>query len=179
MNRKRVYVTAILIVLFVMATISVYSQTQAELNEQVLTRLGFTDDEIKGLMAIQEETQKTIVLAKAEMDIYRAELKKLLLNPDVNMKDVEKILRQSMEWELKMRLAQIKREVESRKLVGDKKWARLVQYLRKVAQRKKLNRVNNNVQRPKAGAPRLNPSREERIKALIRELEKLLEEPKN
>ena len=154
---------------------------QEEYNYKVLKRLGFTDGEIKGLVRIQQESQQVIINAKAEMDIYKAELKKLLLSPDVNMRDVEKILRKSMEWELKIRMVQIKRQVNSRKLVGERKWVQLVRYLQRQAAYKRVSAVKNlqrkAIQKKKNSRQGKNQVREERVKRLLKELEQLLSQP--
>ncbi|RKX84900.1 MAG: hypothetical protein DRP57_04965 [Spirochaetes bacterium] len=151
------------------------SNLQNGYNVQVLKKLGFTDSEIKGLIKIQEDNQRIIINARAELDIYKAELKKLLLSPDVNMKDVEKLLRKSMDWELKLRLAQIRQQVESRKLVGEKKWIKLVRYTQRLRE-KRLTTVQNrqNKKNPKGD----NLKRDERVKKLLKELEQLLNEQK-
>jgi hypothetical protein len=47
------------------------------------------------------------------------------------MKQVENLLRASLDWEYKLRLAQITRQVEIRELLGNSKYARLVEAVRK------------------------------------------------
>ncbi len=154
---------------------------QEEYNSKMLKKLGFTDHEIKGLVRIQQEGQQVILNAKAEMDIYKAELKKLLLSPDVNMKDVEKLLRKSMEWELKIRVVQIKRQVDSRKLIGERKWVQLVKYLQRQAAYKRVSAVKNlqrrSIQKKRNNRQGKNQVREERVKRLLKELEQLLSQP--
>ena len=44
-------------------------------------------------------------------------------------------VRDAMEWELSIRMAEIGREIAIRKLIGDKKWARLVQAMQRLAER--------------------------------------------
>ncbi len=174
--RKKIIV--VVVVLFSFVLIPVFAQQQADISDKVLKRLGFSANEIESITKVYEETQKTVMNAKAEIDIYRAELKKLLLSSDVDMIQVEKLLRKSLEWELKMRLAQIEREVKIRKLVGDRKWARLVQYFRRLRMKnieiRKAHMENPRVK--EEGVRRLSDSREKRIKMLIKELERLLSE---
>ena len=148
------------------------TKIQGNYNIQVLKKLGFTNSEIKGLIKIQEDAQRVIMNARAELDIYKAELKKLLLSPNVNMKDVEKILKKSMNWELKLRMAQIKEQVDSRKLVGEKKWIQLVRY----AQRVRAKKIAPVQSRQKNNKSSNYSQREARIKRLLKELEKLLNE---
>lgn len=148
-------------------------------NEQVLKKLGFTDSEINGLIKIKEDSQRVIINARAELDIYRAELKKLLISPDVNMKDVEKILKKSMNWELKLRIAQIRQQVDSRKLVGEKKWVKLVRYAQRVRAKRITavkDRQKNITRQNKNNTVGNNSQREARIKRLLKELEQLLNE---
>jgi hypothetical protein len=47
------------------------------------------------------------------------------------MREVERMLRQSLDWELKERMAQIRRQVELRELLGDAKYARMSQAVEK------------------------------------------------
>ena len=169
--------------LLLFIAIPLFAQQQMDImdiNAKALKRLGFSAGEIKKITKIYEETQKTVMNARAEIDIYRAELKKLLLNPNVDMKEVEKLLKKSLEWELKMRLAQIEREVKIRKLVGDRKWARLVQYFRRLRLKSiEAGRVRIEKQKTRKNIPErkeMKGSREERIRALLKELERLLSE---
>jgi hypothetical protein len=46
------------------------------------------------------------------------------------MGQVERQLRASLEWEYRLRLAQISRQVELRRLLGDRDYARLMQAIR-------------------------------------------------
>jgi hypothetical protein len=69
--------------------------------------------------------------SRLEIDVLKAQLKKALFQDPVDMNEVERLLRASLDWEYKLRLAQITRQVEIRKLLGDRKYARLFEALRK------------------------------------------------
>jgi hypothetical protein len=100
-------------------------------NPEVLKRLDLNEQEVEKIRVIFEETEREIREARLEIDVLRAQLRKLLYEDQVNMREVERMLRQSLEWELKERMAQIRRQVELRKLLGDAKYARMSQTMEK------------------------------------------------
>jgi Spy/CpxP family protein refolding chaperone len=100
-------------------------------DRQVWTRLGLTEEEITRITAIFDRTEQAIRQARLEIDVLKAELKKVLYQDPVDMKEVEPLLRASLDWEYKLRLAQITRQVEIRQLLGNRKYARLLEAVRK------------------------------------------------
>jgi hypothetical protein len=100
-------------------------------NPEALKRLALNEQEVEKIRVIFEETEREIREARLEIDVLRAQLRKLLFEEQVNMREVERMLRQSLEWELKERMAQIRRQVELRKLLGDAKYARMSQTMEK------------------------------------------------
>jgi hypothetical protein len=108
---------------------STYSQDWE--NPEVLERLGLEEDDVEQVREIFEKTEKEIREARIELDILKAQLRKLLFEEQVNMREVERQLRQSLEWELKQRMAHIRRQVQLRELLGDAKYARLTEAMEK------------------------------------------------
>lgn len=100
-------------------------------NPEVLERLGLEKDDVEQVREIFEKTEKEIRQARIELDILKAQLRKLLFEEQVNMREVERQLRQSLEWELKQRMAHIRRQVQLRELLGDAKYARLTEAMEK------------------------------------------------
>jgi len=96
-------------------------------NPQLLKRLDLGEEEIANIREIFEKTEKEIREARLEIDILKAQLRKLLFQQQVNMREVERLLRDSLEWEMKERMAQIRRQVQLRTLLGDTKYARLTE----------------------------------------------------
>ena len=115
----------LLCVLVLVAAGAAYSQDWD--NPELLERLGLEEAQMEKIRGIFEETEKLIREARLEIDILRAQLKKLLFQEQVNMREVERLLRQSLDWELKERMAQIRRQVELRELLGDGRYARLIE----------------------------------------------------
>ncbi len=95
-------------------------------NSEILEKFGLNDREIEQVMAIQQETERTIQEARVELNLLKAQLEKLLFSIEVDMNQVEKLLRQSIEWKLKSELAEIRRRVELRKLFGEERWAKFL-----------------------------------------------------
>jgi Spy/CpxP family protein refolding chaperone len=103
---------------------------QAAEDPQVWRKLGLSEEQIDQARAIFESTQKSVREARAEIDVLRAELRRLLLREPVDMGQVERQLRASLEWEYRLRLAQISRQVQLRRLLGDRDYARLMEAIR-------------------------------------------------
>jgi hypothetical protein len=121
-----------LMLFFVMGLLAVgFSYAQDWDNPEVLKRLDLDEQQVEKIRGIFEETEKDIRRSRLEIDVLRAQLRKLLFEEQVNMREVEQMLRQSLEWELKERMAQIRRQVELRELLGDAKYARMSQAMEK------------------------------------------------
>ncbi len=100
-------------------------------DRKVWTRLGLSEEEISRLTAIFDSTERTVRQSRLEIEVLKAQLKKTLFQDPVDMNEVERLLRASLDWEYKLRLAQITRQVQVRQLLGDRKYARLFEALRK------------------------------------------------
>jgi len=99
-------------------------------NPQIIEKLGLTQQQVEKLTLIYEEAEKIIREARLDIDIERAQLKKLLFESTVDLRQVERRLKSILDLEYKLRLAEITREVKARKVIGDKEWARLTQMIR-------------------------------------------------
>lgn len=121
-------------------------------NPEVLQRLDLDEEEAQRIREIFEETEREIRQARLEIDVLRAQLRKLLFEEQVNMREVERMLRQSLDWELKERMAQIRRQVELRELLGDDKYARMSQAVEKRRmQEEREKRLREDAERDKRG----------------------------
>lgn len=104
---------------------------------QILRELGLKEEEIIQIMKIQGETEKVKRESQIELNLYKAQLEKILFSPDVDLEEVEKILRASMEWKLKSELAEIRRRVEIRKILGEERWEKFLSTLKMRRQKPK------------------------------------------
>jgi len=104
--------------------------SQEEGDRQVWRKLGLAEEEIGRIGAIYGRTEKSIREARVEIDVLKAEIRRVLYRDPVAMPEVEKLLRGSLEWEYRLRLAQITRQVDLRRLLGDAKYTRLMEAVR-------------------------------------------------
>jgi len=95
-----------------------------------LELLGLAPDEIQEILLIQEGAAAEIRRHRADQEIRKAELARLLLDEDPNMRLVERNLRGAADTEVEIRMVEIRREIAIRQIVGTERWARIVQALR-------------------------------------------------
>jgi hypothetical protein len=82
-------------------------------------------DELGSLENIVLEANRTIQVARGEVNADRAELTRTLLQPSVTTKDLEPIVRRSIEAEMTIRMAELDRQLKIRNLLGNARWASL------------------------------------------------------
>jgi hypothetical protein len=135
MNRmKKICIAAILILFSICAHAQV--SPDANVMAQLASRIGLSAEETETLVEIYTQAEIEIREADLELDIYKAQLARLLFPAEVDMQEVEDLLKKSYEWQLKRQLAQIRRQVEIRKLLGEDRWiqySRLVRSMQKRA----------------------------------------------
>lgn len=95
-------------------------------NPQIIEKLGLTQEQVEQLKLIYEEAQEIIRAAQLDIDIERAQLKKVLAQNNVDLRQVERRLKSIVDLEYEVRLEQIKTQVRVRKVIGNKKWAQLI-----------------------------------------------------
>ena len=105
-------------------TLPVFADDVPFLNQ--LKGLSLNDGEVQNLEDVVLASYQSIVAARADVTADRAFLTRQLLLPSVTLKDLEPTVRHSIEAELKIRLAELDRQLKIRKLLGDKRWARLM-----------------------------------------------------
>jgi len=107
-----------------------------------LKKLGLTEDEIAKIEEINSRYNKEKLLIYAELNLYKAKVEKELLAAEVNLNEVEKILKESLEWKLKAEMVEIKKRLEMKKLVGDEKWQKITAWFKERREKIK-DRVRN------------------------------------
>jgi biopolymer transport protein ExbB/TolQ len=125
------------IITLVFVLLAGFASAQVRLEVEILEKLDIDEQDIEKIQEINTETNDTVQKAQAEVNIIRARIERLLLDADVSLGEVEKLLRSALEWELKMRMAQIERELSIRRTIGDEKWARLREAQRRLKERRR------------------------------------------
>lgn len=130
MNLKK---TVVLCIVIAVAATVVWAQNFQE--ETLLRRLDIDEAEYDRILEINRSTQMTAQEAAAEQKILQARLEKLMLDPDPDMREIEELLRESLEWKLKMEMARIKQSIEMRKILGEDRWLRFLRLREEFRQR--------------------------------------------
>ena len=123
-------------------------------DSRLYERLGLTDQQTGRIQETVTREDKVMREAQAELNIRRAQLERLLLDPDPDMKQVERLLQSTVDWKLKSEMAAIRLRVEIRKIVGEQKWDQLL----RMGRASRLRGVRDGDSRPDAGAPRRPPA---------------------
>ena len=101
------------------------------IDPEVLGRLGVNAEELVAIQAADGVSRRAVREAQIELEILTAQLKRALLPIEPRMREVETLLSNAMQWELKMRLAEITRQVQLRQILGDLRYARIREALRR------------------------------------------------
>ena len=112
------------------AVFSQQAAPSAMYTQRGLEMLGLAADEIEEILRIQEEAAASIRRLHADQEVKKAELARLLMDEDPNMRLIERNLRETAEIEVDVRMVEIRREVAVRRIVGTERWARIIQFLR-------------------------------------------------
>ncbi len=99
-------------------------------NAQMLKRLGLSDDQISQFSVIQQQALPDIQAGQADMRQAKKQLAQLLIDPKADPKEVERLVHAATDAEARIKVAQIRREMAIRQLIGDRKWQKLVLYVR-------------------------------------------------
>ena len=126
-----------LIITLVFVLLAAFASAQVRPEVEILEKLDIDEQDIEKIQEINTETNDTVQKAQAEVNIIRARIERLLLDADVSLGEVEKLLRSALEWELKIRMAQIERELSIRRTIGDEKWVRLREARRRLKERRR------------------------------------------
>lgn len=92
----------------------------------LLQQLDLTQEQRERIMELRRQEARIRQEVQVELRLIKAKMEKLLLNKNVNIGEVENLLRSSLEWRYKMEMAQIRNRIEIRNLLGDEKYERLL-----------------------------------------------------
>lgn len=103
---------------------------QVNYDPQLLRSLDLEDGEIAAITRVQREHALALRPLQADLDIAKAELARLLIDENPNLRRIEENLRASADIEVQIRLLEIQRELAIRRIIGTERWTRLVQAAR-------------------------------------------------
>jgi Spy/CpxP family protein refolding chaperone len=94
--------------------------------KSLLSRLELGEDQWSRLDALLDSAAEEITRARADLEIEKAKLTRLLMDKSPDMNEVRSVVRTSLEIEYRVRMAQIERNIQARAIVGEDNWALLV-----------------------------------------------------
>ncbi|WP_319560194.1 hypothetical protein [Marispirochaeta sp.] len=123
--------TAFLIVI-VCAGVAAAQELQ---DEEILKRMNVPEATMEKLRELDRETMALVRTAGAEQKLLQARLERLLLERDPDMKQIEALLRESLELKLNVELKNIERIREMQRLLGEEQWMDYLRYRNEYRQR--------------------------------------------
>lgn len=114
---------SVMIVLLVLAAAALTAQEPYP--EGLLDRLGLEGEEIERVREIQRQSATDLRVKRAELEVRKAELARLLVEDDPSMRAIERNLRETADVEVEVRKLEIERELAIREIVGTDRWTRI------------------------------------------------------
>jgi hypothetical protein len=102
---------------------------QEPYSEGLLKNLGLENEAIEEIQEIQRESAADIRLKRAELEVRKAELARLLVDDDPSLRAIERNLRDTAGIEVEVRMLEIERELAIREVVGTDRWTRIARKL--------------------------------------------------
>ncbi len=88
-------------------------------------QLALKEDEVMRIKELLDADSRELGQARAEIRELQARLARLMLEENPDKAAIEKTVRQSLEVEFRIRMAQIERNLALRGILGDRRWAAL------------------------------------------------------
>jgi hypothetical protein len=163
------------IVVLMLFLVGVTVSAQELYTEAILERFGLEEAEIERIIAFEQQTAEGIRVHEADLNIKKAELARLLLDEEPNMRLVRRNLEETAAIEVQIRLLEIQRELSIRRVVGTDEWARIVQLLRLRREEQEMRRLMEQAGIPDEVEAELRQL-EERIRDRQEELNRMIAE---
>lgn len=107
---------------------------------QELKRLALSEPQMQQVVEVVRSTLPEIEKARAESRVVQAELARLLLDDNPAKAEIEKLVRQGLDWDAKVKLLRIDRSLKIRAIVGKDHWAGLSDLSRRVFEAEKAGK---------------------------------------
>jgi hypothetical protein len=102
--------------------------------------LAIKDKEFEKIEDILGKGEGEVSQARAEIQIVQAKIARSLLDEEPKLSEIRAMIKESLDWEMKVRLIQIERQIAVKKVIGDKRWSVLVKLMKSPLVRARLAR---------------------------------------
>lgn len=129
--------TSLLLIFAVAVLVSAGAQTDRidRDNIAILQRLELNAQELQSIVNIQKEYLDSRKMPQAELDVIRAQVTRELLADNPDLGAIERLIRTGLDFEVTIRMAEIKRELAMKNVLGDRRWAVMKQISRELQAR--------------------------------------------
>jgi Na+-transporting methylmalonyl-CoA/oxaloacetate decarboxylase gamma subunit len=133
---------------FFIATMPAFAQGTAEAKApkraeaaKVLASLNLSDEELKSIEAILAKDETDLAKDRADIQVLQAQLSRLMLDKDPGMDAAGAIVKKSLDLEYSVRMIQLGRQIQIKKLLGDERWATLYRFMRTAREAERTGRL--------------------------------------
>lgn len=96
----------------------------------VIKSLGLTPEELAKIESILDEDNETIALKRADIQVLQAQIARVMLEPSPSLDQIGALVKKGQVLEYDIRMIQFARQLEIKKLLGEKRWAALYRFAR-------------------------------------------------
>ncbi len=93
-------------------------------------KLDLKAKELDQIERILDKNEDSISKARAEIQILQARVTRLLLEKEPPMDQIKTLVKESLDWELQVRMGQIERQIAIRRVIGEERWATAMKLMR-------------------------------------------------
>lgn len=108
---------------------------------KLIAALKLSDEELKSIEAILAKDESELAKDKADVQVLQAQLSRLMLDKDPALDAAGAIVRKSLDLEYSIRMIQLGRQLEIKRLIGDERWASLYRLIRGLRQAERAGRL--------------------------------------
>ncbi len=138
------------IALFVLLASLSFGQELQDIKREVKA-LSFTEDELTAVETAVQKGESDLVSAQGEIKVLQAKLELKMTAKEPSIEEIKKLVRESLEWEFKIRIVKIERNMAIRKILGDDRWAQAFKLARRYTLIKKAGKESMAPEDQKAG----------------------------
>ena len=131
--------------------------------------LNLTNDDLDKLEKTLAARELELVKAQNEIKILQTKVANMLLEPNPDMAQIEDAVTKSLEWEKTVRMIQIERQVEIRKILGEQRWQSVLLLVREARMSEKAGKFANSF-----SAKGLSPDEADRYSRLLKVLRRIM-----
>ncbi len=121
-----------------------------------LERLRFSEEEIEAINEVQNRFVESRRIPTAELEVLRAQISREMVEQNPDLEEIEDLIRQGIEFEIQLRMAEIRRGIELQEILGQRRWAQMKQFGRGLGERGMDMRLLDD--RIRAARPELLPT---------------------